>query len=95
MVYIFIFLFSKCITSSLKYKVFKTFIVVPDEVSSLHFDDVSDRAVKVVWSSPKQSNGILIGYKLRYQVKDQESTMREEVFPPNATSVMIEHLEVI
>lgn len=70
------------------------FFKVPDEVSSLLFDDISDRAVKVVWASPKQSNGILVGYRLKYYIKDQENTLREEVFPANITSVMIENLEV-
>lgn len=70
------------------------FLTVPDEVSSLLFDEISDRAVKVVWAPPKQSNGILIGYKLKYYIKDQESTVREEVFPANITSVRIENLEV-
>lgn len=66
---------------------------MPDEVSNLQFDDISDRAVKVVWSSPKQSNGILTGYRLKYLVKDHMNTLKEELFPPNISSVMIENLE--
>lgn len=49
---------------------------VPDEVGSLHFDEVSDRAVKVLWTPPKSVNGILTGYQLRYQVKDDINTLQ-------------------
>ncbi|XP_050344863.1 protein sidekick isoform X1 [Nymphalis io] len=65
----------------------------PDEVTNLQFDDVSDRAVRVSWSPPKKSNGILIGYKLKYQVKDSVDTLKEEILPPNGTSVRVEHLQ--
>ncbi|XP_059054428.1 protein sidekick [Achroia grisella] len=66
---------------------------IPDEVGSLQFDDISDRAVRVAWSPPKKSNGILIGYKLTYQIIDDENSFREEVLPPNVTSIKIEHLQ--
>lgn len=67
---------------------------VPDEVASLQFDEISDRAVKVVWTPPKQSNGILTGYRLKYHVKDFVNTMREEMLSANVTSIKIEKLEV-
>ncbi|XP_026329233.1 protein sidekick isoform X2 [Hyposmocoma kahamanoa] len=66
---------------------------IPDEVSSLQFDDISDRAVRVSWSPPKKPNGILIGYKLSYEIKDNAETLKEEVLPPNITSVKVEHLQ--
>ncbi|CAB3242123.1 unnamed protein product [Arctia plantaginis] len=66
---------------------------IPDEVGSLLFDDISDRAVRVSWSSPKKSNGILMGYKLSYQMKDDNDTYKEEVLPPNITSIKVEHLQ--
>lgn len=69
-------------------------ISVPDEVGSLLFDDISDRAVRVSWTAPKKSNGILVGYKLSYQMKDSNETFKEEVLPPNVTSIRVEHLQV-
>lgn len=67
---------------------------VPDEVSSLQFDDVSDRAVRVSWVAPKKSNGVLIGYKLTYQIKDMADTLLDEILPSNVTSILVEHLQV-
>lgn len=43
---------------------------VPDEVSSLAFNDVTDRSFIVVWSPPLKSNGILTGYELSYVRKN-------------------------
>lgn len=54
----------------------KTLEDVPDEVVSLQFDDVSDRAVTVQWTPPRNTNGILTGYQVRYQVKDKPDTMK-------------------
>ncbi|KAL5276641.1 SDK2 family protein [Megaselia abdita] len=50
---------------------------VPDEVASFHFMDVSDRALKVLWTQPKNINGILTGYQLRYQIKDRPDTLKK------------------
>ncbi|CAH0692396.1 unnamed protein product [Chilo suppressalis] len=66
---------------------------LPDEIMNLQFDDISDRAVRVSWSPPKKSNGILIGYKLSYEIKDEPDTLKEEVLPPNVTSIRVEHLQ--
>ncbi|XP_072943917.1 protein sidekick isoform X2 [Epargyreus clarus] len=66
---------------------------IPDEVTNLQFDDISDRAVRVSWSPPKKANGILIGYKLTYQMKDNPETFKEEILPPNVTSIRVEHLQ--
>ncbi|XP_037919149.1 protein sidekick isoform X4 [Hermetia illucens] len=49
---------------------------VPDEVASLQFNDVSDRSVKVIWTPPKNANGILVGYQLRFQIKDKPETRK-------------------
>lgn len=73
---------------------YNTYFTVPDEISSLQFDDISDRAVRVSWSPPKKPNGILIGYKLSYEIKDNVETLKEEVLPPNITSVKVEQLQV-
>lgn len=50
---------------------------VPDEVASFHFLDVSDRALRVLWTQPKNINGILTGYQLRYQIKDRPETLKK------------------
>lgn len=69
-------------------------VLVPDEVANLQFDDISDRAVRVSWLPPKKSNGILVAYRLSYQVKDDNNTYKEEILPANVTSIRIEHLQV-
>nr|CAD7448038.1 unnamed protein product [Timema bartmani] len=66
---------------------------VPAEVGSLHFDDVSDRAVKVLWTPPKQVNGVLRGYQLRYSVKDRPETLLTRNLTEDTLSVMVEHLQ--
>ncbi|KAI4461154.1 titin [Holotrichia oblita] len=71
----------------------KTLEDVPDEVSSLQFDEVSDRAVKVIWSAPKQTNGILRGYQVIYEVKDQPQTKKGQNFTSNTTSMKVTHLQ--
>lgn len=69
-------------------------VTVPGEVGSLQFDDISDRAVKVIWSEPKQINGILTGYQLNYMVKDQPETIKVENFTSETLSVLVNHLQV-
>ncbi|KAK9504659.1 hypothetical protein O3M35_010943 [Rhynocoris fuscipes] len=66
---------------------------VPDEVGSLQFEDISDRAVKVVWTPPVHPNGILLGYTLTYAMKDKPETLRTEELGPNTTSIMIDQLQ--
>jgi protein sidekick len=67
---------------------------VPGEVGSLQFDDVSDRAVKVIWSEPKQINGVLTGYQLTYMVKDQPETLKVENLTSDTLNIMVNHLQV-
>lgn len=76
-----------------EYVLIRTNEDLPDEVSSIQFDEISDRAVKVLWSPPKKSNGILIGYKLSYEIIDQPETIQEEILPPNVSNAKIEHLQ--
>ncbi|XP_044732733.1 protein sidekick isoform X2 [Chrysoperla carnea] len=71
----------------------KTLEDVPDEVSSLQFDEISDRAVKVIWSKPRQTNGILIGYQLSYQIKDNPDSIRTQNCSANITSLRINNLQ--
>ncbi|XP_058443918.1 protein sidekick isoform X2 [Malaya genurostris] len=64
----------------------------PDEVSSLQFDDVSDREVKVMWTPPKQINGVLTGYRVKYQIKDKPATLKELNTNANTTSLKVVNL---
>ncbi|XP_024084969.1 protein sidekick [Cimex lectularius] len=66
---------------------------VPDEVKGLQFEDISDRAVKVVWNPPVKSNGILTGYVLTYSIKNKPKTMKTVELPSNTTSVRVEQLQ--
>lgn len=43
---------------------------VPGPVKSLKFNDILDVSVRVQWTPPEDTNGILLGYTLRYWVKD-------------------------
>lgn len=65
---------------------------VPDEVASLHFDEVSDRAVKVLWTAPKATNGILTGYQVRYQVKDDMDSTKMVNLTSKETSLKVTKL---
>ncbi|XP_066157107.1 protein sidekick isoform X3 [Euwallacea fornicatus] len=66
---------------------------VPDEVSSLQFDDISDRAVKVIWQPPRKINGILTGYQIQYQVKDVPDTLRLKNLSSDTLSEKITELQ--
>lgn len=52
----------------------KTLEDVPDEVSSLQFNGVSDRELTLQWSKPTEINGILTGYQVKYRMKDSTDT---------------------
>ncbi|XP_044572931.1 protein sidekick isoform X6 [Drosophila ananassae] len=71
----------------------KTLDDVPDEITALHFDDVSDRSVKVLWAPPRFSNGILTGYTVRYQVKDRPETMKSVNLTADDTELTVEQLQ--
>ncbi|XP_039153035.1 protein sidekick isoform X11 [Drosophila simulans] len=66
---------------------------VPDEVTGLHFDDVSDRSVKVLWAPPRASNGILTGYTVRYQVKDRPDTLKSFNLTADDTELTVNQLQ--
>ncbi|ROT77317.1 hypothetical protein C7M84_004018 [Penaeus vannamei] len=65
---------------------------VPDTIESLKFEDISDRSVRVLWSEPEQSNGILKGYTLTYMVKDTPSTKVIQNFTADVTTHLITDL---
>lgn len=66
---------------------------MPDEVTNLQFDDISDRAVKVLWQPPKKINGILTGYQIQYQVKDMPETLRVRNLSASTLSEKITELQ--
>ncbi|XP_030377973.1 protein sidekick [Scaptodrosophila lebanonensis] len=66
---------------------------VPDEITALHFDEVSDRSVKVLWAPPKNLNGILTGYMVRYQVKDRPETMKSINLTAEDTQLTVTQLQ--
>lgn len=63
-------------------------------MASLQFEDISDRAVKVVWTPPLQMNGILTGYTLAYNIKDKQDTIKTENLTAPQLSIKINHLQV-
>lgn len=65
---------------------------VPDEVASLQFDNVSDRAVTVLWTPPKNTNGILTGYQVRFQIKDRLDTLKVVNRTAEENSLKVTHL---
>uniref|UniRef100_A0A182RPJ4 Protein sidekick n=1 Tax=Anopheles funestus TaxID=62324 RepID=A0A182RPJ4_ANOFN len=65
---------------------------VPDEVSALQFSGISDREVSVAWEPPRHTNGILIGYQVRYYVKDQPETARKVNLTAEQTRLKVTHL---
>lgn len=68
---------------------------VPGEVENLQFLNISDRALTVKWNSPREINGILIAYQLKYMIKDLPESLRVENLTANVHSVKVEHLQVI
>uniref|UniRef100_A0A182MZU5 Protein sidekick n=1 Tax=Anopheles dirus TaxID=7168 RepID=A0A182MZU5_9DIPT len=66
---------------------------VPDEVSALQFSGISDREVHVAWDPPRRTNGVLVGYGVRYYAKDQpETTVRTVNLTAEQTRLKVTHL---
>ncbi|XP_017880955.1 protein sidekick isoform X4 [Ceratina calcarata] len=68
---------------------------VPEEVENLQFEDISDRALTVKWSPPREANGILKLYQLKYMIKDVPDSLRVENFTSDVLSAKIEHLQAM
>ncbi|XP_032597184.2 protein sidekick [Drosophila grimshawi] len=66
---------------------------VPDEITALHFAEVSDRAVTVLWSPPRHANGLLTAYTVRYQVRDRPETMKSINLTAQETQVVVNQLQ--
>lgn len=71
----------------------KTSEDVPDEVTNLQFDSVSDRAVTISWLPPKHINGVLTGYQIVYQIKDQPDTSRVQNLTRDTTLLKVKDLQ--
>lgn len=59
----------------------------------MQFDDISDRAVKVLWQPPKKINGILTGYQIQYQIKDMPNTLRLRNLSADTLSEKVNELQ--
>lgn len=70
----------------------KTAEDVPEEVQTLRFEDVSDRALKVRWAPPKHPNGFLTGYQVKYQIKDKPDTLKTVNLTAEITSLDVAEL---
>lgn len=59
----------------------------------MQFDDISDRAVKVIWQPPKHINGILTGYQIRYQIRDKPDTVKIKNLTADTLSLKVTDLQ--
>ncbi|XP_051857823.1 protein sidekick isoform X12 [Drosophila albomicans] len=66
---------------------------VPDEITALRFDDVSDRSVTVLWAPPRHVNGLLTGYTVHYQVRDRPETMKTVNLTAEDTQLTVNQLQ--
>lgn len=64
-------------------------------MENLQFEDISDRALTVKWNPPKEINGILTHYQLKYMIKDIPESLRVENFTADVLSTKVEHLQVV
>ncbi|XP_078319648.1 protein sidekick-like isoform X2 [Crassostrea virginica] len=66
---------------------------VPGKVSYLHFEDIMDTSLKVVWEAPAEVNGILLGYTLQWEKKKQTPEKKEVNLNEGTTSYTIRNLQ--
>ncbi|XP_014211856.1 protein sidekick [Copidosoma floridanum] len=66
---------------------------VPGKVENLQFLNISDRALTVKWKVPRELNGILTSYQLKYMIKDKPETIKVLNFTANVLSTKIERLQ--
>ena len=65
----------------------------PGPVKALSFEDITDRGVRVMWEKPEQPNGIILGYTVRYMVKDMIHTLMEKNLTEAETSFYLNQLK--
>ncbi|XP_053386774.1 protein sidekick-1-like isoform X2 [Mercenaria mercenaria] len=73
-------------------KTVRTMEDVPSQVRSLTISVISATSLKVDWESPTEINGILIGYTLLYEKKNDSSTQRRVDFPPSNLTYTVSSL---
>ncbi|XP_050535550.1 protein sidekick isoform X2 [Daktulosphaira vitifoliae] len=66
---------------------------VPDLVGSLHFENVSDRSVTVVWTVPVHTNGHLIAYTVNYSIRDRPESVHSINTTSDITSIVVDQLQ--
>ncbi|XP_048761303.2 protein sidekick-2-like isoform X2 [Ostrea edulis] len=64
---------------------------VPGKVATLHFEDILDTSLKVVWTPPTEVNGNLLGYTLKWEQKIRNIT-KEVNLNEGTTSYTIRNL---
>ena len=65
----------------------------PGPVTDLKFEDITDRGVRVRWQPPQDENGIILGYTVRYMVKDMLHTLMERNLTETETSFYVKSLK--
>lgn len=68
--------------------------LVPDKVENLQFLNISDRALTVKWKPPKEINGILKFYQLKYMIKDKPESLKVLNFTAKTLLTKVEQLQV-
>ncbi|XP_053380573.1 protein sidekick-2-like [Mercenaria mercenaria] len=64
-------------------KTVRTLEDVPSQVGSLTFSDIRSTSLKVNWDPPTEINGVLTGYTLLYEKKNDSSTRQRVDLPPS------------
>ena len=65
----------------------------PGPVANLRFEDITDRGVRVLWDPPENPNGIILGYTVRYMVKDMIHTLVEKNLTDGQLSFYLNQLK--
>lgn len=68
---------------------------VPGPVGSLKFDDILDVSVKVLWTPPEDTNGILLGYTLRYWTKEDPASALLRNLTADVTETLVKGLRPV
>ena len=65
----------------------------PGPVQMLRFEEITDRGVKVLWDPPAEPNGIILGYTVRYMVKDMIHTLVDRNLTAEVHSFKLSNLK--
>ena len=65
----------------------------PGPVKGLKFEEITDRAVRVIWNDPENPNGQILGFTVRYMVKDMIHTLMEKNLTADVTSFYLNQLK--